>query len=128
MVYMLVNTWFMWAQKEIYIYTILQFPGSIYAIETRNPGPMYENKFFQLFLYKKKKKKKHKWHWINQSSIKFNTIYKSSCLIIKQEMHKNRPSKREEKVEKYVSWHNSCKSESQWHLRHILLKPRVYGT
>ena len=48
----------MWAQKEIYIYTILQFPGSIYAIETRNPGPMYENKFFQLFLYKKKKKRK----------------------------------------------------------------------
>ena len=46
---------------NIYIYTILQFPGSIYAIETRNPGPMYENKFFQLFLYKKKKKK-HKWH------------------------------------------------------------------
>ena len=41
---------------NIYIYTILQFPGSIYAIETRNPGPMYENKFFQLFLYKKKKK------------------------------------------------------------------------
>ena len=38
---------------NIYIYTILQFPGSIYAIETRNPGPMYENKFFQLFLYKK---------------------------------------------------------------------------
>jgi len=37
----------------IYIYTILQFPGSIYAIETRNPGPMYANKFFQLFLYKK---------------------------------------------------------------------------
>lgn len=27
---------------------ILQFPGSIYAIETRNPGPIYANKFFQL--------------------------------------------------------------------------------
>lgn len=32
---------------------ILQFPGSIYAMETRNPGPMYANKFFQLLLCKK---------------------------------------------------------------------------
>lgn len=66
---------------------------------------------------------------LNQSIFyQINTIYKSSHLIIKQEKHKNRPSKREEKVEKYVSWHNSCKSESQWHLRQILLKPRVNGT
>jgi hypothetical protein len=34
---------------KIEIHLILQLPGSIYAIETRNPGPMYENKFFQLF-------------------------------------------------------------------------------
>lgn len=31
---------------------ILQFPGSIYAMETRNPGPMYANKFFQLLFCK----------------------------------------------------------------------------
>jgi hypothetical protein len=50
----------MWGQKEIEIkITILQFPGSIYAIETRKPGPIYVNKFFQLLFCKKRKK--HKW-------------------------------------------------------------------
>jgi len=28
----------------------LQFPGSMYAIDTRKPGPKYAKKFFQLFL------------------------------------------------------------------------------
>jgi hypothetical protein len=38
---------------KIEILLILQLPGSIYEIKTRNPGPMYENKFFQLFFYQK---------------------------------------------------------------------------
>ena len=41
--------------EEKQIRLILQFPGSIYAIETRNPGPMYENKFFQLFFCQSRK-------------------------------------------------------------------------
>ena len=46
-------------RNQNYNITILQFPGSIYAIETRNPGPIYVNKFFQLLFCKKRKK--HKW-------------------------------------------------------------------
>jgi hypothetical protein len=35
---------------KIEIHLIAQLPGSIiYAIEMRNPGPIYENKFFQLY-------------------------------------------------------------------------------
>uniref|UniRef100_A0A0A9EGX2 Nramp transporter n=1 Tax=Arundo donax TaxID=35708 RepID=A0A0A9EGX2_ARUDO len=41
-------------QRSSYLYcapacrSVSKLPGSIYAIETRNPGPVYENKFFQL--------------------------------------------------------------------------------
>jgi len=43
---------FLSLQKKIMNSVFLQFPGSIYAMETRNPGPMYANKFFQLLLCK----------------------------------------------------------------------------
>lgn len=50
----------MWQHKQNIQIPILQFPGSMYAIETRNPGPMYANRFFQLVLCEKNHKKERR--------------------------------------------------------------------
>ena len=53
---------------------ILQFPGSIYAIETRNPGPKYAKKFFQLFFCKHIQKKNQIKLLIKQIKSRFGVV------------------------------------------------------